>query len=54
MYSTSKRSKSHLVEASTPGYSVEIRQLRKIWTPPLIGGMSGVVCAISHLTAVCT
>jgi hypothetical protein len=46
VYSTSSRSKSHFVAASTPGYSVETRQLRKSWTPPVMGAMSGVVWGI--------
>jgi hypothetical protein len=50
MYSTSKRSNSHFDADSTPGYSVVTRQLRKIWTPPVTGGISGVVGAIDSLS----
>ena len=42
VYSMPKRSKSHFVAASTPGYSAETRQLRKSNTPPSVRGTSGV------------
>jgi len=37
-----KRSKSHFVDDSTPGYSAETRQLRNSVTPFSIRGTSGV------------
>jgi len=37
-----KRSKSHLVDDSTPGYSAETRQLRNSVTPFSVRGTSGV------------
>ena len=44
-----KRSKSHLVAASAPGYSVEIRQLRNSSTPPVTGSISGVLVTMLML-----
>ncbi len=44
-----KRSNSHLVAASAPGYSVEMRQLRKSSTPPVTGSISGVLVTMFML-----
>ena len=49
MYSMSKRSKSHLVAASAPGYSVEMRQLRNSSTPLVTGVISGVLVTMAML-----